>query len=249
MKLQSPLGRLLTIAVVFFALLAVGSPDVFAQERSTICTAANPISLTYEYMPPALGGEEQEYTLSVRLFPNGFVGEGADPALITCRHIGVFAIDANDSKNVIQGRLTHQYDSIFNAGFFGGVYNATFRFGLVNACKTFRIYIIAEDGTVSTNSLEYRLTCAPPDQRLDFQRARIEELISLGLLSSSSGNLLIGKIQQAKQEVLEGSMRKAVNHLLTFITHVESFIRSKKVLKEEGQALIDRTTSIINQIK
>jgi hypothetical protein len=248
MKYRSPLSSRLSLATLFVVLTLANAPAVFAQDRTTICTAAAPISLSYEFRSPALGGEEPEYTSYIRLFPNGFASVEPNSTLISCRHIGVFAVDSEDSKNIIQGRLTHLYDSLFDPGFFTGVYSATFRFGITNACKTFRIYIVAEDGTVSSNSLEFRLTCASPDVRLDLQKAKVEELISQGILSQNSGSNLIDKIEKAKEGVLEGDMRKAANHLKTFVSNVESLVKSKKIPQALGQPLIDRATSIINQI-
>lgn len=105
-----------------------------------------------------------------------------------------------------------------------------------------------ENETLWLNSLDYCLTPASPDERIESVKEDVEALVSEGGLDRGDGGSLTVKLSAAQKKLSQGSETATINMLGAFINQVKALVSSGRLEPEEGQGLIGAAQAVIDQL-
>jgi len=88
---------------------------------------------------------------------------------------------------------------------------------------------------------------ATADQVVDI-RHLVEHLVQIGALLPANGQSLYAKLDAATAKIKSGDLAGAVTSLQSFISQVNTFIKTGKLTTAQGQVLIDDAKAIIAQL-
>jgi hypothetical protein len=78
-----------------------------------------------------------------------------------------------------------------------------------------------------------------PEEAIEQLEAKVQDLVSAGILNHGEGNSLLVKLEAAEASIERGNTNSAFNQLGAFINEVEALVRSGRLTSDMGQMLID----------
>jgi pullulanase len=87
-----------------------------------------------------------------------------------------------------------------------------------------------------------------PQARIEFLIDDVEALVTAGVLNDGQGNALIAKLEGALVKLNDGQAHVSINRLQAFVNQVYDFVEDGILSPSQGQDLMDKANSIINQI-
>jgi hypothetical protein len=88
-----------------------------------------------------------------------------------------------------------------------------------------------------------------PAQRLQAQRARIDELIAAGALKKGYGQALQAKLNAAAKALNRDQYPASIKHLQSYLDQLRAFVQRRFLAKADGQVLIAEARAIIAQLR
>jgi YVTN family beta-propeller protein len=124
--------------------------------------------------------------------------------------------------------------------------------GLVIDPMNQRLFVVNSGAETGKSSLAViRICCGPvaPSTSIGELVITIQTMINLGIVKEAAGLELIGHLNSSLANYTAGKVKTAINNLNTFIVKVKDLVKSRRITKEQGQALIDAANAIIAQMR
>lgn len=102
--------------------------------------------------------------------------------------------------------------------------------------------------TLWLNTINFCLTPATPDERIESIKSDVGDLAGAGTLNQGESGSLTGKLSVAQKKISQGKIQAAIGVLGSFIFQVEAFVNSERLTPDAGQALIDAAQAVIDQL-
>ena len=94
----------------------------------------------------------------------------------------------------------------------------------------------------------FLLDAVTPREAIDGLTADVMELQASGEISNGTATSLIAKLDAAAKDLDKGNLSGAVGSLESFVSHVDTYIRTGKIDETAGQALIDDANRVIGDL-
>jgi uncharacterized protein (TIGR02145 family) len=115
-----------------------------------------------------------------------------------------------------------------------------------------RLFVVNSGAETHESSLAViRICCGPvaPTNSIGELVITIQTMINLEIVQEAIGLELIGHLNSTLAYYTADKIKSAINKLNTFISKVKDLVKSGRITKEQGQALIDAANAIIAQMK
>ena len=108
--------------------------------------------------------------------------------------------------------------------------------------------LIVNDGLVDSAPDQVTITAQTLQEAAQDVIDQVADLVTAGVLNAGQGNALTSKLEAVIKKLNQGNTNAAQGQLGAFINQVNAFIKTGKLLPEEGQPLIDAADRILAQL-
>ena len=92
------------------------------------------------------------------------------------------------------------------------------------------------------------ITYSTPSEKTEMLITTIDSLKNAGILNAGNANSLKSKLNNALDKISQGKINAAINILNAFKNQINALVNSNKLTPAQGEALVERTDALIEQI-